>query len=237
MQISEDGLLLIERFEGFVGHPYQDSVGVWTIGFGHTHGVTAGSPDITVEEGTALLKADVELEYGAAVNSVGVPLTQHEFDATTSFVYNLGTGVLSDGGFGRLLRAQQYDAAANAMLGYDHAGGEILEGLAVRRAAERKLFLTPDPTPIPPPTPVDYLLPAERNAYDKLTVLREHPWKNRHQIEMWTEAIARMRSAIYVAAEDGKAVINGKLQDVPKGWDKRRRLTRYRTLYHLVPPK
>lgn len=142
-KVSKAGVDLIRNFEGFVGHPYQDSVGVWTIGYGHTEGVTSRSAHMTEPQGRALLSKDLNAHYAPAVTNTGIPLTQHEFDATVSFVYNLGPGLLAAShDFGRELHARHYRKAADAMLEYDTAGGQVLEGLRRRRVAERHLFLT-----------------------------------------------------------------------------------------------
>ena len=42
MKISKEGIALIKKFEGCELESYQDSVGVWTIGYGHTKGVAKG---------------------------------------------------------------------------------------------------------------------------------------------------------------------------------------------------
>ena len=42
MNISKEGIALIKKFEGIELQAYQDSVGVWTIGYGHTKGVKEG---------------------------------------------------------------------------------------------------------------------------------------------------------------------------------------------------
>lgn len=140
--VGPDGLELIKRFEGYVGTPYRDPVGVWTIGYGHTEGVSAGSPHLTEPEASRLLLADLDGVYARAVNETGIPLTQRQFDATVSFVYNLGVGMLDPiHTFGADLHAHLYTKAADSMLLYDMAGGKRLAGLTTRREAERRLFL------------------------------------------------------------------------------------------------
>ncbi len=54
-KISENGLALIKRFEGLRLTAYQDSVGVWTIGYGHTSGVSEGQT-ITQTQADAYLR-------------------------------------------------------------------------------------------------------------------------------------------------------------------------------------
>lgn len=144
MKLSDAGVQLIANFEGFRSHPYQDAVGVWTIGYGSTKGVGPRSKPVTREQALERLKREVQDTYGAAVDALHLPLNQNQYDATVSFVYNLGPGVLSSGStFGRLLRGHHFTAAANAMLLYVNAGGRRLLGLVNRRRAERALFLKP----------------------------------------------------------------------------------------------
>lgn len=142
-RISNAGVDLIKSFEGYRGAPYQDPVGIWTIGYGHTAGVSAHSDHLTEPEAARLLASDLDSSYAPAVNALRLPLTQHMFDATVSFVYNLGVGMLEPiHTFGADLRAHRFNAAADSMLLYHMAGGVSLPGLVTRRAAERRLFLT-----------------------------------------------------------------------------------------------
>jgi lysozyme len=142
VKLSQHGVELIARFEGFSAKPYRDAVGVWTIGFGSTKGVGPKTPAVTRAQAIARLKRDVDETYGQAVNALGLPLNQNQFDALTSFVYNLGPGVLDKStGVGRALRAHKWDLAADQMLRWDKAGGLTLLGLTRRRQAERALFL------------------------------------------------------------------------------------------------
>lgn len=140
--VSDAGARFIGDFEGYRGYPYQDVVGVWTIGYGHTEGVNRNSKHITQAEATALLRSDLNHEYAPPVVALPMKFTQNQLDALVSFVYNLGPGVLNDTTLRNALRAQDRNAIGNALLLYDHAGGRALEGLTRRRQAERKLFLS-----------------------------------------------------------------------------------------------
>lgn len=142
MKLSQHGAELIASFEGFVGHPYRDAVGAWTIGYGSTRGVGPNSPHVTPAQALARMRREVSETYGAAVNHIGVPLTQNQFDALCSFVYNVGPGGVGPGTtIGKRLRAKDYRGAADALLAWDKAGGHRLEGLTRRRRIERALFL------------------------------------------------------------------------------------------------
>jgi len=136
-KINEAGLKLIEEFEGLRLNAYQDSVGVWTIGYGHTKGVTKGQT-ITREMAEQLLREDVA-EAENAVNRVAATrklnLTDNQFSALVSFTFNLGAENLAT------LMNHGLDKAADRILLFDHAGGKKLPGLTRRRQQERALFL------------------------------------------------------------------------------------------------
>jgi lysozyme len=151
MQISEPGLELIERFEGYSFRAYWDAYGgVWTVGFGETSGVTASTTQ-TFPQAQADLARRLVADYEPSIRALGVPLSQNQWDALCSFVWNLGAGSMSASWtIGRLLRERNYQAAANSMLSYVRAGGVVLQGLVTRREAERTLFLTSDPLPADP---------------------------------------------------------------------------------------
>lgn len=145
--VSGRGVRMIASFEGCVLHPYRDAVGVWTIGYGHTAGVSASTPVLKSQaEALKLLKRDLERQYAPAVTAAfrryGVKPTQGEYDATVSAVYNLGAGILDPSRtFGGALKAHDMKGAADALLLYVMAGGQKLPGLVRRRQAERTLFL------------------------------------------------------------------------------------------------
>ena len=142
MKLSDNGAKLIAEFEGFRSCPYRDAVGVWTIGYGSTRGVGPNTKCITRSQALDRMKREVDERYGKAVNDLKLPLNQNQFDALTSFVYNVGPGgVGSNTGVGRALRQRHWNQAANELLKWDKAGGRTLPGLTRRRKAERELFL------------------------------------------------------------------------------------------------
>src|SRR5581483_1810680 len=128
MNISQHGLDFIAGFEGGESsdglfHAYWDPFGkVWTIGYGETEGVHPGMT-WTKAQAEADLKSRLEREYEPAINALGVPLTQNQYDALCSFVWNLGPGSMQ-WDVGRYLRERNYKAAADAMLEYDKSGGQ-----------------------------------------------------------------------------------------------------------------
>lgn len=139
MHTSQKGLDLIKSFEGLRLSAYKCPADVWTIGYGTTVGVKPGQT-ITKERAEELLREDVKRFEQQVLRLVKVPLTQGQFDALTSFVYNLGAGNLSNSTLLRLLNAGDYKGAAAQFDRWTKAGGKELPGLVKRRAAERALF-------------------------------------------------------------------------------------------------
>ena len=146
MQTSDKGISLIKEFEGCKLAAYQDSVGVWTIGFGWTQPVD-GKPiraGMTIKQETAerLLKTGLVSYENDVSRLVKVGLTQGQFDALVSFTYNLGARSLSTSTLLRKLNAGDYSGAADEFLRWNKAGGKVLNWLTRRREAERALFLS-----------------------------------------------------------------------------------------------
>ena len=146
MQTSDKGIALIKEFEGCKLTAYQDSVGVWTIGYGWTQPVD-GKPiraGMTIKQETAerLLKTGLVSCENDVSRLVKVGLTQGQFDALVSFTYNLGAQSLSTSTLLRKLNAGDYAGAADEFLRWNKAGGKVLNGLTRRREAERALFLS-----------------------------------------------------------------------------------------------
>ncbi|CAI1515456.1 lysozyme [Serratia entomophila] len=146
MQISNAGISLIKEFEGCRLKAYQDSVGVWTIGYGWTQPVNGRKigPGMVIDQATAerLLKCGL-VQYEQGVNQlVKVIITQGQFDALVSFAYNLGLRSLSTSTLLRKLNAGDKHGAADEFGKWVNAGGVRLNGLVKRREAERKLFLS-----------------------------------------------------------------------------------------------
>lgn len=146
MQTSEKGIALIKQFEGCKLTAYQDSVGIWTIGYGWTQPVD-GKPiraGMTIKQETAerLLKTGLVSYESDVSRLVKAGLTQGQFDALVSFAYNLGARSLSTSTLLRKLNAGDYAGAADEFLRWNKAGGKVLNGLTRRREAERALFLS-----------------------------------------------------------------------------------------------
>lgn len=142
MKTSDDGINLIKDFEGFRSAPYQDVVGVWTNGFGHTYGVTKDTPLVTVEQAIENLRMDLLFAENGVNTFVTASLTQNQFDALVSFTFNLGPGSLRKSTLLRKLNVGDYIGAAEEFGKWIYAGGNILKALVTRREKEKELFLS-----------------------------------------------------------------------------------------------
>lgn len=144
MKISENGLNLIKSFEGLRLKAYKDSVGIWTIGYGHTKNVKF-TDIITNAEATAFLLDDLQ-GFERIINSlVQVPITQNQYDAMVSLTFNIGGGNFKKSSVLRYVNQGEFTKAANSFLLFNKARIKgvltVLQGLANRRAKERQLFL------------------------------------------------------------------------------------------------
>lgn len=139
MTYSQDGMHLTESFESCRLTAYLDSVGVPTIGWGHTSGVKIGMT-CTQEQADQWLQEDVQSAVNAVNTMVKVQLTQQEFDALVDFTFNLGSGNLQHSTLLRLLNAGDYSGAAAEFDKWDRAGGQAMAGLLRRRQSEEDLF-------------------------------------------------------------------------------------------------
>ena len=155
MKTSAAGRSAIAQREGNKLSAYKDSVGVWTIGVGHTS--AAGPPmviagmTITAEQSDEILSRDLGKTETTVSKAVNVPLSQNQFDALVSLCFNIGGGAFSGSTLVRKLNHGDYEGAAEAFLSWNHAGGKVLPGLTTRRQAERKQFLTSDHETAPAP--------------------------------------------------------------------------------------
>lgn len=138
MKISEVGLNLIKKFEGCRLTAYQDSAGVWTIGYGHTSGVKKGQT-ITQAQADAFLVTDCRTTE-AAVNKYQSKynFNQNQFDALVSFAFNIGNIKQLTAGGTRTIKEISAKIPEHC-----YCAGKKLQGLVNRRNAEKDLFDTP----------------------------------------------------------------------------------------------
>lgn len=134
------GMALIKQSEGFMPCKYDDGVGVITIGYGHTRSVKELPKCIGYRKAETLLRGDLRPTERCIIYNVDVALSQSQFDALSSFIFNLGCGNFSRSTLLRVLNDADYDAAAGQFHRWNRAGGKVWEGLVKRRARERWLF-------------------------------------------------------------------------------------------------
>ena len=114
---------------------------VWTIGYGHTEDVQTGDT-CDLAQAKAWLQQDATTAVRAVNQHVTVPLSQQQFDALCSLVFNIGAGNFEESTLLHHLNDHHYEAAASEFLRWDHQGGAVLAGLRDRRKAERDHFLS-----------------------------------------------------------------------------------------------
>ena len=139
-KISEEGAELIKRHEGRRLTAYKDPVGIWTIGYGHTGPDVLPGMVITEETADIMLENDLLECYDCIEAYVDVDLSQGQYDALCSFIFNLGCGAFRNSTLLRLLNQGDYDGARKQFPRWCHAGGKKMGGLVKRRAEEAQLF-------------------------------------------------------------------------------------------------
>lgn len=139
MGISEEGKNLIKKFEGCELEAYRCAAGVWTIGYGHIKDVSRGMT-ITQSEADEMFNHEIK-EYETYVNTaVTVPLSQNQFDAIVSWVFNLGNGNLQASTMLKVINSGDHAGVPAQIKRWNKAGGKVLDGLVRRREAEALLY-------------------------------------------------------------------------------------------------
>ena len=135
MEASDILIEKVKKFEGLRLTSYKDSAGVWTIGYGHTHGVKSGQT-ITEKQADSLLRGDL-LTAENYVNGMKLNLTQGQFDALVDFCYNLGAGNLAGSTLLAKIRAKAPTEEIQAQFRrWVYSGKKKLAGLVKRREWE-----------------------------------------------------------------------------------------------------
>lgn len=147
---------LVKRFESCRLRPYMDAANVWTIGWGHAMShegkllIGMADRDIALamypsgmsqEDADDLLVEDMKTAADDVEAIVAAELSEGEYAALISFVFNLGIEKVRGSTLFKLLNGGDRKGAADALLEWIYAGDRILRGLVRRRVAERDLFL------------------------------------------------------------------------------------------------
>lgn len=140
MTLNQAGVDLIKQFEGCQVEVYKDVVGLLTVGWGHRTNLPLGVT-ITQELADTLLQQDLAAVQRQLHSCLTTSLTDNQFSALVSFVYNLGINRLEGSTLLTKINSGELTSAADEFLKWDHAGGIVVLGLLRRRSAERTLFL------------------------------------------------------------------------------------------------
>ncbi len=139
--ISNKGIALIKRWEGFRDKAYLCPGNVWTIGYGHTKNVYQGMC-ISKEQAEQLLREDLKHFEASVSQLVTVKLNQAQFDALVSFTFNVGVYAFKKSTLRKLVNQGDFLEAANQFDRWVYANRKKLPGLVKRRADEKQLFLS-----------------------------------------------------------------------------------------------
>lgn len=147
-EINASGLDVVKHFEGLRTTAYQDAVGVWTIGYGHTS--MAGPPTvhagmtITEAEAEVILAQDLDVFERGVANALTTTTNADQFSAMVSFAFNVGVGAFRNSTLLKRHNARRFPEAADEFLRWIYGNGQVLPGLERRRKAERALYLSED---------------------------------------------------------------------------------------------
>lgn len=132
----------IEQWEGFKERAYICPAGVLTVGFGHTGDDVQSDTVVTYKEAYELLCKDIKERVLQLAPFINTPVTEGQFVALASLIFNVGVGSVKGSRLLRKLNEGDIEGAAEEFTnGWNTAGGKVLPGLTRRRKAEQKLFL------------------------------------------------------------------------------------------------
>ena len=156
MKISQKGLNHLKKLEAFMPNLYNDGptkdTGHCTIGYGHlVHYNPCNAAKytserqfingITVEKATIILLKDISVAEKTINRLVKIVLTQNQYDALVSFVFNVGSGGFASSTLLKVINSRQLSKVPAAFRMWNKTGGRISPGLINRREAEISLFM------------------------------------------------------------------------------------------------
>jgi lysozyme len=140
MKTSPEGIKFIQSWEALRLKRYLDPNDGWTIGWGHLIKKEESIPStITKETADKILTSDLAYTEGY-INQIGLQLTQNQFDALVSFVFNIGTRAFRRSTLYKLLLQGSYREAAKQFKRWRYDNGKVVEGLLKRRVQETNIF-------------------------------------------------------------------------------------------------
>lgn len=148
MNLSETGQTLIKGYEKCRLKAYQDTKGVWTIGWGNTF-YSANKPvkkgDTITQEQADTLFAEVIADFTTVVNEqlAGIQIEQYKFDALVSFTYNVGAKGFRKSTLLKYLKLDDDNPQIICeFLKWNISGGKVEPGLTRRRKSESFMYFT-----------------------------------------------------------------------------------------------
>ena len=146
MKVSQKALEMLRHHEGVRRKPYQDAIGLWTVGVGHLIEDGKTLPDswnkvFTMEEVDEILRKDLARFEAGVERLCPSGLTGGRFDALVSFSFNVGLGCLQRSSIRMKHNRGDFEGAADGFLLYTKAGGKVFQGLVNRRKDERATYL------------------------------------------------------------------------------------------------
>ena len=145
MNISQKGLEFIKKYEGFQAKPYLCPAGKLTIGYGHAISPRErfNSP-ITEKDADRIIGNDLKVTEVTIAKGVTVPLTQGQYDALVSLVYNWGGGNFLRSLGLKCLNNSDYTNAAEEFFSKERGvvtiQGRFSQGLYNRRQTELEMW-------------------------------------------------------------------------------------------------
>ena len=140
LAVSATALVSIALNEGYRGEAYKDAVGVPTVGYGETRGVTMKSRT-TPDRALVQLLSSANSHADDIRQCIKVPLYQHEFDAYVSLAYNIGAKNFCGSTLVRRLNAGDYTGSCREIKRWNKAGGKVFPGLVNRREKEYRMCM------------------------------------------------------------------------------------------------
>lgn len=141
-QLTDHGLQFIARREGLRLAAYKPVPwDPWTIGYGHTGPDVTPGLTVTKAQAVRLLRQDIAWAERAVRQMVRVSITDRQFDALVSFVFNVGAGAFGASTLLRRVNERRWWAASREFLRWSKDGsGRVLLGLSRRRRGEARMF-------------------------------------------------------------------------------------------------
>ena len=158
MKVSDRCKEMIKHHEGVRYKPYRCPAKLWTVGVGHVLYPVQGrlpldqrdafplesndNRTFSSDEVNGILSSDLQRFETGITKLFPVVLAQGQFDALTSFAFNLGLGGVQRSTLRSKVLRGEIEEAADEFLKFTRGGGKILPGLVKRRNDERALFLS-----------------------------------------------------------------------------------------------